>query len=74
MADINLVCNYKKCRVVLNTLAWVTSCSHIFCDKDGSQTFNREKKCPRCNEILNTRLDIVQINLNPDESFKSVCI
>lgn len=43
MADINLVCNYKKCRVVLKTLAWVTSCSHIFCDKDGNQMFNQEK-------------------------------
>jgi len=74
MSEINLVCNFKKCRKALNTFAWVTSCSHIFCDYDGSRTFNREKKCPCCNEVLNRRLDIVQINLNPDESFKSVCI
>lgn len=74
MSEMNLICNYKKCRVVLNALAWVTSCSHIFCDNDGNRTFNREKKCPCCNEVLNRRLDIVQINLNPDESFKSVCI
>lgn len=72
MAEINLICNYKKCRVVLNTLAWVTSCSHIFCDNHKSQTFNREKKCPCCGKILNRQLDIVQVNLNPNESFKSV--
>lgn len=72
MSEINLICNYKKCRISLNTFAWVTSCSHIFCDRDGSRTFNREKKCPCCNEILSKQLDIVQINLNPDESFKSV--
>lgn len=74
MSEINLICNYKKCRVVLKTFAWVTSCSHIFCDRDGSRTFNLEKKCPCCNEILSKQLDIVQINLNPDESFKSVYI
>lgn len=74
MAEMSLICNYKTCRVTLNTFAWVTSCSHIFCDSDGKRTFNREKKCPCCHEILNRRLDIVQINLNPDESFKSVCI
>lgn len=74
MSEVNLICNYRKCRVVLNTFAWVTSCSHIFCDRDGSRTFSQEKKCPYCNEVLNSQLDIVQINLNPDESFKSVCI
>lgn len=72
MSDIYLVCNYKRCRVVLKTIAWVTSCSHIFCDNDGSRTFSREKKCPCCNELLNRRLDIVRTKLNPDESFKSV--
>ncbi|XP_015363551.1 PREDICTED: E3 ubiquitin-protein ligase CCNB1IP1-like [Diuraphis noxia] len=74
MTEMNLVCNYKKCRKALNTFAWVTSCSHIFCDYDGSRAFNREKKCPCCNEVLNRRLDIVQINLNPDESFKSMIL
>lgn len=74
MSELNLVCNYKKCRVVLNTFAWVTSCSHVFCDDDGSRTFNQEKKCPCCNEVLNRQWDIVHTNLNPNESFKSVCI
>ncbi|XP_025202853.1 E3 ubiquitin-protein ligase CCNB1IP1-like [Melanaphis sacchari] len=74
MSEINLICNYKKCRKALNTFAWVTSCSHIFCNNDGSRTFNREKKCPCCNEVLNRRLDIVQVNLNPDESFKSMIL
>ncbi|CAI6343008.1 unnamed protein product [Macrosiphum euphorbiae] len=74
MSETNLICNYKKCRKDLNSFAWVTSCSHIFCDYDGSRTFNREKKCPCCNEVLNRRLDIVQINLNPDESFKSMIL
>lgn len=74
MSEINLICNYKKCRVVLNNFAWITSCSHIFCDNDGSRTFNREKKCPSCNEVLNRQSDIVKINLNPNEAFKSVCI
>lgn len=73
MSELNLVCNYKKCRVVLNTSAWVTSCSHVFCENDGNRTLNQEKKCPCCDEVLNRKWDIVQINLNPDESFKSVC-
>jgi E3 ubiquitin-protein ligase CCNP1IP1 len=73
MSEINLVCNNKKCRIILNTYAWVTSCSHVFCDNHGSEIFNREKKCPCCNEVLNRHLDIVQTNLNPDESYKSVC-
>lgn len=73
MSEINLICNYKKCRVILNTYAWVTSCSHVFCDSHGSQIFNQEKKCLCCNEVLCRNLDISQINLNPDESYKSVC-
>lgn len=36
MSEINLVCNYKKCRVTLNSFAWVTSCSHVFCDNHGA--------------------------------------
>lgn len=72
-SEINLVCNYKKCRVPLKNSAWATICSHIFCDNDGSQILKQVKKCLCCNKILNKTLDIIQINLNPDESFKSVC-
>ena len=27
--DDDLICNFKKCRKRLNTVAWVTSCSRI---------------------------------------------
>lgn len=73
MSELHLICNYKKCRLVLNNVAWVTRCSHIFCDNDGSRSVKKLKKCPCCSEILNRQMDIVQINLNPDEPFKSVC-
>lgn len=72
-SEIKLICNYKKCRAVLKTSAWATRCSHIFCDNHGSQLLNPLKKCPYCNKILTKPLDIIEINLNPDESFKSVC-
>ncbi|PNJ36179.1 LOW QUALITY PROTEIN: CCNB1IP1 isoform 12, partial [Pongo abelii] len=30
-----LLCNYRKCRIKLSGYAWVTACSHIFCDQHG---------------------------------------
>lgn len=35
MAEAELRCNFKHCRKCIDGMAWVTACSHIFCDEDG---------------------------------------
>eukprot|EP01135_Chromosphaera_perkinsii_P005001 Nk52_evm10s309 gene=Nk52_evmTU10s309 len=69
-----LICNYAKCRKPLNTTAWVTSCSHIFCDEDGSREFDKGLVCPACNTNLPQRFDIVKVQMNPDEAYKSMVL
>lgn len=72
--DTDLICNFKKCRKRLNTFAWVTSCSHIFCDEDGTKEFNKCYKCPACETRLATNLDIIRIDLQPSEQYKSMVL
>lgn len=35
MAEAELRCNFKHCRKAIEGMAWVTACSHVFCDEDG---------------------------------------
>ncbi|XP_077865951.1 E3 ubiquitin-protein ligase CCNB1IP1-like, partial [Saccoglossus kowalevskii] len=70
----DLVCNFKKCRKRLSAFAWVTSCSHIFCDEDGSREFNKTYSCPACETSLSGKFDIVRIDLNPIEQYKSMVL
>jgi E3 ubiquitin-protein ligase CCNP1IP1 len=75
MADMDLVCNNKRCRKRLTASAWITSCSHAFCDEDADQTFLSTEDniiCPACKTHLPEKHDIIKVDLNPPDKFKSV--
>ncbi|XP_065067775.1 E3 ubiquitin-protein ligase CCNB1IP1-like isoform X1 [Rhopilema esculentum] len=74
MADSELVCNFRKCRKRLTEYAWVTSCSHIFCDEDGTKQFNKSYKCPACEANLPGKFDIIRVDLQPAEEYKSMVL
>ncbi|XP_013926677.1 PREDICTED: E3 ubiquitin-protein ligase CCNB1IP1 [Thamnophis sirtalis] len=70
-----LLCNYRKCRITLSGYAWVTACSHIFCDQHGSGEFSRSPAvCPACASALSGKLDIVRIELSPSEEYKAMVL
>ncbi|XP_053118679.1 E3 ubiquitin-protein ligase CCNB1IP1 [Hemicordylus capensis] len=70
-----LLCNYRKCRVKLSGYAWVTACSHIFCDQHGSGEFSRSPAvCPACSSALSGKLDIVRTELSPSEEYKAMVL
>ncbi|CAH1774320.1 unnamed protein product [Owenia fusiformis] len=72
--EADLCCNFKRCRKRLSTFAWVTSCSHIFCDEDGTREFNEAFTCPACQTSLSGKLDIIRIDLQPTEQYKSMVL
>ncbi|XP_006037761.1 E3 ubiquitin-protein ligase CCNB1IP1 [Alligator sinensis] len=75
VCEDTLLCNYRKCRVKLSGYAWVTACSHIFCDQHGSGEFSRSPAvCPACNSTLSGKLDIVRTELNPSEEYKAMVL
>ncbi|KAM4809236.1 E3 ubiquitin-protein ligase CCNB1IP1 [Rhinophrynus dorsalis] len=75
VCDDLLLCNYRKCRVKLSGYAWVTACSHIFCDQHGSGEFSRSPAvCPACNSTLSGKLDIVRTELSPSEEYKAMLL
>nr|XP_038949512.1 E3 ubiquitin-protein ligase CCNB1IP1 isoform X2 [Rattus norvegicus] len=70
-----LLCNYRKCRIKLSGYAWVTACSHIFCDQHGSGEFSHSPAiCPACNSTLSGKLDIVRTELSPSEEYKAMVL
>nr|XP_055197832.1 E3 ubiquitin-protein ligase CCNB1IP1 isoform X1 [Nyctereutes procyonoides] len=70
-----LLCNYRRCRLKLSGYAWVTACSHIFCDQHGSGEFSRSPAiCPACNSTLSGKLDIVRTELSPSEEYKAMVL
>ncbi|XP_023232838.1 E3 ubiquitin-protein ligase CCNB1IP1-like isoform X1 [Centruroides sculpturatus] len=72
--DNELICNFKKCRKHLTSLAWVTSCSHIFCNEDGTREFEKAFICPACDSQLPGKFDVVRVDLNPSEQYKSMVL
>ncbi|XP_020602293.1 E3 ubiquitin-protein ligase CCNB1IP1-like [Orbicella faveolata] len=72
--DNDLLCNFRKCRTRLNTHAWVTSCSHIFCDEDGTREFNKSLVCPACETNLSAKFDVIRVDLQASEQFKSMVL
>jgi len=75
MANMDLFCNNQKCRKRLTVSAWITSCSHAFCDEEADQAFLSKQDniiCPACNTHLPEKHDIVKADLNPPDKFKSV--
>ncbi|XP_028998583.1 E3 ubiquitin-protein ligase CCNB1IP1 [Betta splendens] len=73
--DDTLLCNFTKCRTKLSGFAWVTACSHVFCDKHGSGEFSRSPAiCPACSSALSGKLDIVRTELSPSEEYKAMVL
>eukprot|EP00048_Salpingoeca_helianthica_P001237 m.47752 g.47752 ORF g.47752 m.47752 type:complete len:211 (+) comp11297_c0_seq1:24-656(+) len=69
----DLCCN--KCRNKVKGFAWVTSCSHFFCDDDGQQAFKEGlSTCPVCNTELSQKFDAIRMNTNPQESYRSMVL
>ncbi|XP_068612086.1 E3 ubiquitin-protein ligase CCNB1IP1 [Brachionichthys hirsutus] len=75
LCDDTLLCNFPKCRTTLNGFAWVTACSHVFCDQHGSGEFSRSPAiCPACSSALSGKLDIVRTELSPSEEYKAMVL
>ncbi|TNN71958.1 E3 ubiquitin-protein ligase CCNB1IP1 [Liparis tanakae] len=75
LCDDTLLCNYPKCRAKLSGFAWVTACSHVFCDQHGSGEFSRSPAiCPACSSALSGKLDIVRTELSPSEEYKAMVL
>ncbi|XP_065829501.1 E3 ubiquitin-protein ligase CCNB1IP1-like [Oscarella lobularis] len=75
--DVDLLCNSKKCRKRLGKYAWVTSCSHIFCDEDGTREFSKSATpvCPACETALSgQQQDIVRVDIEPSDQYKSMVL
>ncbi|KAG9331849.1 hypothetical protein JZ751_016875, partial [Albula glossodonta] len=73
LGEDSLLCNFPKCRAVLTGFAWVTACSHAFCDQHGSGEFSRSPAiCPACSSALSGKLDIVRTELAPSEEYKAM--
>uniref|UniRef100_A0A3Q1F3J8 Cyclin B1 interacting protein 1 n=1 Tax=Acanthochromis polyacanthus TaxID=80966 RepID=A0A3Q1F3J8_9TELE len=75
LCDDTLLCNFPKCRTKLSGFAWVTACSHVFCDQHGSGEFTRSPAiCPACSSALSGKLDIVRTELSPSEEYKAMVL
>lgn len=75
LCDDTLLCNFPKCRTKLCGFAWVTACSHVFCDQHGSAEFSRSPAiCPACSSALSGKLDIVRTELSPSEEYKAMVL
>lgn len=74
MSQFRFACNFKQCRKPLLKSAYVTKCSHIFCNAHGLNiTTGEELICPVCDNHFQTIQDVIRVNLEPDEITKSVC-
>lgn len=76
--SLHMVCNFRKCRKSLTNKAWVTICSHAFCVEHGKREFrsNTENSliCPACGTELHDKFDVIEADLNPSETFKSIVL
>ncbi|XP_049829886.1 E3 ubiquitin-protein ligase CCNB1IP1-like isoform X3 [Schistocerca gregaria] len=78
MGDLDIYCNFSKCRKRLSRTAWITSCSHAFCEEHGDSEFSQKlddmKTCPTCSTSLCNKYDIVKVDLNPSPQFRSMVL
>ncbi|XP_059054719.1 E3 ubiquitin-protein ligase CCNB1IP1-like [Achroia grisella] len=76
--SMDMVCNFRKCRRSLSNHAWVTTCSHAFCIEHGQREFKRNAEnsltCPACGSELRDKFDVIQADLKPCETFKSIVL
>ncbi|XP_050972035.1 E3 ubiquitin-protein ligase CCNB1IP1 [Labeo rohita] len=74
-SKFTLLCNSHKCRTKLSGFAWVTACSHVFCDQHGSEEFSRTPAiCPACSSMLSGKLDVLRTELTPSEQYKAMVL
>lgn len=75
---MDIVCNFRKCRRALSSQAWVTTCSHAFCVEHGKSEFKRNAEnslnCPACGIELRDKFDVIQADLKPGETFRSIVL
>ncbi|CAK1544493.1 unnamed protein product [Leptosia nina] len=75
---LDIVCNFRKCRKLLSSQAWVTTCSHAFCVEHGKSEFKQNTEncftCPACGTELRGKFDVIQADLKPSETFKSIVL
>ncbi|KAF9081816.1 hypothetical protein BGX23_000415 [Mortierella sp. AD031] len=73
MAEQDLKCNILTCRSTLSSLgkACVTTCSHIFCVGCANKAFDTALVCPACETSLTQQDDIVFVDLNPSQEYRS---
>lgn len=75
---LDMICNFRKCRKPLTNEAWVTTCSHAFCIEHGKREFKRNSDnamtCPACGSELRDKFDVIQADLKPSETFKSIVL
>lgn len=75
---LDMICNFRKCRKSLTSEAWVTTCSHAFCIEHGKREFKRNSDnamtCPACGTELRDKFDVIQADLKPGETFKSIVL
>ncbi|KAK0119551.1 hypothetical protein ONS95_010991 [Cadophora gregata] len=75
--EFTLRCNSLKCRKEISGLAVVTTCSHIYCTDcaNNLQLFGvrdgQRPICTACDGQLSNPEDVVGVNLNPSEDYKS---
>eukprot|EP01116_Phalansterium_solitarium_P002912 TRINITY_DN1324_c0_g1_i3.p1 TRINITY_DN1324_c0_g1~~TRINITY_DN1324_c0_g1_i3.p1 ORF type:complete len:327 (-),score=-22.57 TRINITY_DN1324_c0_g1_i3:40-1020(-) len=51
-----------------NEVAFITTCSHIFCEADAEKIFSNDKTCPICETLLSSRSSITGVELVSDDS------
>nr|XP_037276241.1 E3 ubiquitin-protein ligase CCNB1IP1-like [Rhipicephalus microplus] len=73
MANV-LTCNLAKCRKKLTTIAWVTSCSHVFCEEDATRELADRPVCPACGVQLPGKFDLVRVEVDPPEHFRTMVL
>ncbi|KAI1318196.1 hypothetical protein EDD11_007079 [Mortierella claussenii] len=73
MTDQELKCNILTCRSTLSSMgkACVTTCSHIFCVGCATKAFEAALVCPACETSLTQHDDIVIVDLNPSQEYRS---
>ncbi|CAI2730829.1 unnamed protein product [Schistosoma spindalis] len=72
-----LVCNYRKCRQPLKICAVGTVCKHIFCINHSPlqlKTSDGTFQCPACKYRLKENSDIIELDLQPCEQFRSMIL
>ncbi|XP_055587223.1 E3 ubiquitin-protein ligase CCNB1IP1-like [Uranotaenia lowii] len=75
----NLVCNARECFKQIETTAWITNCSHVFCDHHGKEIKLRRKGaaafvCPACASHLREDGGLTERKLNTSTNFQALLL